>query len=69
MYCKYCGQKIDDDSTYCSGCGAKLNIAIAKPSEPKKVDETDYEDEYEYEYDMVHTCGSCDYWHIFYLKQ
>lgn len=28
MYCKYCGRKIDDDSTFCSGCGAKLSIAI-----------------------------------------
>lgn len=28
MYCKYCGQKIDDDSTFCSGCGAKISIAL-----------------------------------------
>ncbi len=28
MYCKYCGQKIDDDSTFCSGCGAKISIAV-----------------------------------------
>ena len=31
--------------------------------------EDEYEYEYDYEYDTVHTCGSCDYWHIFYLKQ
>lgn len=30
MYCKYCGQKIDDDSTYCAGCGAKLSLAIGE---------------------------------------
>lgn len=30
MYCKYCGQKIDDDSTFCSGCGAKISIAVQK---------------------------------------
>lgn len=30
MYCKYCGKKIDDDSTYCAGCGAKLAIALPK---------------------------------------
>lgn len=35
MYCKYCGKKIDDDSTFCSGCGAKLSIAI-KGETPKK---------------------------------
>jgi hypothetical protein len=29
MYCKYCGHKIDDDSTYCAGCGVKLNVAIS----------------------------------------
>jgi len=28
MFCKYCGQRIDDDSTFCSGCGAKLTIAV-----------------------------------------
>jgi hypothetical protein len=32
MYCKYCGKKIDDDSTYCSGCGAKLSIAVKPES-------------------------------------
>jgi hypothetical protein len=29
MYCKYCGHKIDDDSTYCAGCGVKLNVAVS----------------------------------------
>lgn len=44
MYCKYCGKKIDDDSTFCSGCGAKLSIAVkpetaaAKPKIEVKAD-------------------------------
>ncbi len=34
MYCKYCGQKIDDDSTFCSGCGAKISIAVSNNKQP-----------------------------------
>ncbi len=34
MFCKYCGQKIDDDSTFCSGCGAKLSIAVPQHKQP-----------------------------------
>ena len=26
MYCKYCGQPIDDDSTFCSHCGKNITV-------------------------------------------
>jgi predicted amidophosphoribosyltransferase len=40
MYCKYCGHKIDEDSTYCAGCGVKLNIAVSPVNsvQPKPAD-------------------------------
>jgi hypothetical protein len=46
MYCKYCGQKIDDDSTYCSGCGAKLSIAVKPESRrrAKRISKVNTED-------------------------
>ena len=25
MYCKYCGQKIDDTASFCSSCGARVD--------------------------------------------
>jgi len=27
MYCKYCGQPIDDDASFCSSCGARADAA------------------------------------------
>jgi len=27
MYCKYCGQPIDDDSTFCSHCGKNITVS------------------------------------------
>ena len=39
MYCKYCGEPIDDDSKFCKYCGHRLyNIGSSKEIiEPQKV--------------------------------
>ena len=36
MYCKYCGQQIDDDSLFCNHCGKQLAIPENVPAEPDK---------------------------------
>lgn len=36
MYCKYCGKKIEENSSFCSGCGAKLSIAVKPEISQKK---------------------------------
>lgn len=30
MYCKKCGKEIENDSRFCSGCGAKVEVEIKK---------------------------------------
>ena len=36
MFCKSCGKKIDDDSQFCSYCGAKQSIIIKPTFENQK---------------------------------
>lgn len=33
MYCKYCGQQIDDDSVFCKHCGKSLETTLEKADE------------------------------------
>ena len=40
MYCKKCGNEIEDDSVYCNFCGAKIdkkNIESKNKKETKKI--------------------------------
>ncbi len=34
MFCPYCGTKIDDDSKFCTNCGAKVEGAIPNQAQP-----------------------------------
>ena len=44
MYCKKCGNQIDDDSVFCSHCGVKLNQVnnIKNIDEEKQVTSTNH---------------------------
>ena len=33
LYCKFCGEKNDDDAVYCEGCGKKINSEKKKQIE------------------------------------
>ena len=35
MYCKSCGSQIDDDSKYCTSCGADLTTVDYKKPQPE----------------------------------
>lgn len=37
MFCKFCGEKIDDNSIFCMSCGSKL-VETEKNKNPKKVE-------------------------------
>lgn len=36
MFCKYCGQQIDDDAAFCSKCGKAVAAEAAPAAAPKK---------------------------------
>lgn len=43
MFCKSCGEQIDDDSKYCSFCGTKQSSNL-KPNLQDKIDASNYRD-------------------------
>ena len=43
MFCRFCGKQIEDDSAFCSGCGAKIEKEekVAEPSVVEEKKETE----------------------------
>ena len=37
MFCKNCGNKIDDDAAFCTNCGAKISDEIITPEESAEI--------------------------------
>lgn len=59
MFCKNCGNKIEENSKFCGGCGKKTTIEVNSVLEKNKDNESN--DFIEVEKEATIKCGNCEY--------